>query len=229
MRNILSKSLLIPLVLLIVLPISTIHPVLAQMNEVKQLEIEENTSEPIDVYLSPGQGVTIDYRRTGQTIETVWLDNKRYVGISTDGSLLGLNEGASSVPGSALHLNLIENQANNSIERSDHSLLTVVTIDPKKQRRYFLYNVFPNYHLHQGESTKLIEYIMPIQTPNKFNTAKLIKNIDIMTRKGLITNLELIKRINKLIDLLNDGLDLSQAAREAKVSMKFINSVLAQD
>lgn len=223
MKKILLQLLWVPLVLLATVPVS------AQTNEIKQIQLEDDTAKPLTVYLAPGQGVTIDYRRIGQTIETLWLDNKRYVGISTDGSLLGSKDGAATDPASALHLNLIESQSNNSIEKSNRSLITVITVDSKKHRRYFLYNVFPNYNTSDGDSTKLIEYIMPVYSTTRFDVNKLARNIKLMISQGLIRDLKLIERTNKLIAFLNEGMSIDQAAQEAQLSMKFVNGVLAQE
>lgn len=202
-----------------------ISPVSAQTNEIKQIQLEDDTPKPLTIYLPPGQGITVDYRRVGQTIETVWIDNKRYVGISTDGNLLG----SGSEPGSALHMNLIESSANSSIEKSNRSLITVITVDREKQRRYFLYSVFPNPTSSDGDSTKLIEYIMPTQTTTKYDVTKLARNIKLMIDQGLIRDLNLIERTNKLIGLVSQGTSIEQAAKEAQVSMRFVNGVLAQN
>lgn len=219
MKKILLKLLGLPLILLAISPVS------AQTNEIKQIQLEEDTPKPLTIYLPPGQGITLDYRRVGQTIETVWLDNKRYVGISTDGNLLG----AGSDPASALHLNLIESSANNPIEKANRSLVTVITIDREKHRRYFLYSVFPNPTSSDGDSTKLIEYIMPAQTTTKYDVTKLARNIKLMIEQGLIRDLKLIERTNKLISLVGQGTSIEQAAREAQLSMRFVNGVLAQN
>jgi hypothetical protein len=223
MKKLLSQLLWVPLALLAISPVS------AQTNEIKQIQLEEDTPKPLTVYLAPGQGITIDYRRIGQTIETMWIDNKRYVGVSTDGNLLGSAGGSAADPASALHLNLIESPSNNSIEKSNRSLVTVVTVDPQKHRRYFLYSVYPNYTTSDGDSTKLIEYVMPVQSATKFDATRLAKNIKLMIGQGLIRDLKLIERTNKLISYLNEGMSLEQAAKEAQLSMRFVNGVLAQN
>jgi hypothetical protein len=218
MHKILLKLIGLPLVLLAILPVS------AQTNEIKQIQREEDTPKPLTVYLAPGQGITIDYRRVAETIETMWLDNKRYVGVSTDGNLVG----SGTDQASALHLNLIETPASNSIEKSNQSMITVITVDQHKHRRYYLYNIFPNYTTSEGDSTKLIEYIMPVQSATRYDTPKLARNIKMMIDQGLIRDVKLIERTNKLLSLLNEGMAIETAAIEAQLSMRFVNGVLSQ-
>ena len=219
MKKILLKLLGLPLILVAITPLSV------QAYEVRQIQLEEYTPRPVTLLLPPGQGITIDYRQVGQTIETIWVDNKRYIGVSTDGNILGNG----SDPASALHLNLIESSASSSIEKTDRSLITVITVDQQKRRRYFLYSVFPNTTVSNDDSTKLIEYIMPTQITIGYDATRLVRNIRIMTDKGLIRDPSLIGRINQLISLINQGKNIEEAAKEAQVSMRFINSILAQN
>jgi hypothetical protein len=231
----------ISLVLLsISLLLSTVLPASAQITEVKQIQVGKITSDPLELYLTPGQGITIDYRQLGQTIETMWLDNKRYVGVSTDGDLLhpsqsGKDSTSSTsnssatvpAPASALHLNLIDSQASTAIEKYDRSLITVITVDSQKNRHYYLYRIYPSYIDYNSNNISLIEYTMPTAIIPAQENKKLAKTIKLMISQGLIRDLELIGRTDKLLSLIESGISIEQAAKQAGLSPKFINGILA--
>jgi hypothetical protein len=207
--------------------LSISSPVSAQEAEIKQIAVGSQTPAPLSINLPPGQGITISFGRIDQNVETVWLDNKRFVGLDTDGCLVGLNPGCKENKASSLHLRLIESKPSSSIEGSNNSLLTVVTIDKRGTRHFYLYNIQPEYNFYGRDNTKLIEYIMPSTELIGHDPTKLISNIRNAINQGLIKDFQLISRTNKLIKLLRDGMTVSDAAREAELSPRFIDGLMA--
>ncbi len=221
MKKILQQLLGIPLILL------ATNPAIAQFAEIKQIPVGTETLEPLAIYLPPGQGITLNYGKVEQTVETLWLDNKRFVGVDSDGCLSGLNGSCPKNEATMLHLRLIEALPVNAIENSNNSLLTVVTVDRKGARRFYIYKIQPEYGYFSGNNIKLIEYIMPSNTTS-YDAKKIIANIKIAIDRGLIRDLKLIERTNKFVQLLQDGMDVEQAGREAQLSPRFIEGISAR-
>jgi hypothetical protein len=210
------------------LALSMSNPASAQEAEIKQIPVGIQTPAPLNINLPPGQGLTIWFGRIDQTVETVWLDNKRFVGLDTDGCLVGLNAGCKENKASSLHLRLIDSKPSSSIEGSNNSLLTVVTIDKQSVRHFYLYNIQPEYNFYGRDNTKLIEYIMPSTKLVEHDPNKLISNIRNAISQGLIKDFQLIGRTNKLIKLLKEGINVNDAAREAELSPRFIDGLMAE-
>jgi len=219
MKKFLLQLLGIPLVLVIA------NPSFAQFAAIKQIQTTTETRDPLTIYLTPGQGVTINYGKVEQTVETVWLDNKSFVGIDSDGCLSGINESCSKNEATALHLQLIAARPINMIENNNKSLLTVVTVDKQGVRHFFLYNIKPDYNLLAKDNTRLIEYMMASSNIARYDPNKLISNIKIAINRGLIRDAKLIDRVNKLTKLLQGGMAIEQAAKEAELSPRFIEGI----
>jgi hypothetical protein len=202
-------------------------PVFAQLSEIKQIQIPAETSDPLTIYLPAGQGVTLAFDKTEETIETIWLDNKRFVGIDSNGCLNGLNGSCAKNEATALHLNLIETRTLNPISKIDRSVLTVVTVNKQGRRHYFIYNIYPTYSSYSNDNTKLIEYVMASAT-TKYDVDKLVRNIKKAIDTGLIRDPEFVNRSRKLIALLNENKPVEEAAQKAGLSPRFIQSMLAK-
>ncbi len=91
-----------------------------------------NQIQPITVPLAPGNGVTLSFLPSNQTIAKVWLDNPSFAVIDSNGCLSGLpsvgnctGEGAK-----VLHLRRINDLTIPGLPKTSSTLLTVITESP---------------------------------------------------------------------------------------------------
>jgi hypothetical protein len=190
-----------------------------------------------EIRLYPNKGVSIAYFQIGQVIETVWLDNKSRVLLSSDGCLSGLNQKCAKNSATVLHLSRLASSP--FPVTSNHSSLTVVTIDSNGQRYTYRYNL----EIIDKRSTKdtltLLEYVAP--PPPPIRAVKRITRTAIVApiilgkklriaaeraqQNGLLFDSKLIARTDRFIQLIEQGFPPTDAARQAGVSAAYVNAL----
>lgn len=202
------------------------HPCIAQTVQIQQYQVTKDNPAPISIYLTPGQGITLNYDKAKQKVETIWIDNKRFVGLDSDGCLVGLNANCKQNEATALHLKLIESAPSNEIEKVDRSMMTVITVDETGNRHHYIYRIYPERMGGEHESLALIEYVMPSALNSKYSSRQLIDRIEKAKARGFIRSPQLVERVDKLVDLLRRGGNVEQAAGQAGISIEFIEGLL---
>jgi hypothetical protein len=210
---------------------SPIMVVSAEPIQIKKFLVVEGTPNPLEFYLYPGQGVTLDYGKAGQTVETIFLDNRRFVALDTDGCLNGLNGGSCAKnEATMLHLRLIDSLPGSGVvDRINKSLLTVVTTDSSDVRRTYLYRIRPSLNTSDGDGTELIEYVnQRTASTDRYTAENILAQLKKGTVEGWLVDPSLIGRVRSFADYLRQGLPVEVAADKAKISMKFVNGLVAR-
>jgi hypothetical protein len=220
MKKLLQSLFCLPLLLIAA-------PAWSQLTEIKQVSTTTATQLPMTVYLYRGQGLTISFARANQTVETVWLDNPRFVGLDSDGCLQGLQPTCTKNEASALHLKLIDSVPVAKVNQINKSLMTVVTLDAQGQRHNYLYRLQASLQGADSDGTALIEYVPSISaTPTPISAPAITQGMQLAQREGRLKDPQLMSRTITLLNLLNSGVPLENAAKEAGVSMTYIRSLV---
>jgi hypothetical protein len=102
-------------------------------------------TKPLTINLHPGQGTNISFDEIGQTIETIFLDNKSFVSLTLNGCLGGeaQNCGGTAAP-TLVHLSMIDDIELPGVIRTNKkaaqkSLLTITTADNRGQRFVYIF------------------------------------------------------------------------------------------
>jgi hypothetical protein len=219
------------------------RPTMAQESQDNQdtdtRTIQTNSLSPPTetILLYPNRGVSIAYYNAGQTVETVWLDNKSRVLLSTDGCLKGLNPQCPKNSATVLHLTRLNSPLfRNS---SNSSLMTVVALDGQGNRYTYRYTVKAVGGRPAGEESAatLINYSSPLavtkpQAGRRLTSAppnvlglRLRSAAARAEREGLLVNPDLKKRTNEFIQLVERGVNPTEAARQAGISREFANAL----
>jgi hypothetical protein len=220
------KRIICSIVASIPLLFSQSHPCIAQTAQIQQYQVTKGTSIPISIYLTAGQGITLNYDKAKQKVETIWIDNKRFVGIDSDGCIVGLNPSCKRNEATALHLRLIESTANNEADKVERSMITVITVDQKGERYYYIYRIYPERTYSNQESLALIEYIMPSAFNSKYSSKQVMDRIERAKNEGIIRNPQLVERVDKLVGLLKKGINVENSSQDAGISIEFIEGLL---
>lgn len=190
--------------------------------------------EPIEIYR--GSGVTINYANASQTIESAWLDNESAIGITANGCLAGANAVSCSKKDKATVLHVKQLYGSVYRGRGKKSLLTVETLDSSKRLRIYRYSLKPLPGSAPDDALTLLEYSaapsVPIPSPAEGNLpppqaigARLRAGLARAQANNLISDPNLLARIQKLIELVESGVPPAEAARQAGVSPALVNSL----
>jgi hypothetical protein len=108
-----------------------------------------NYENPLRIELHKGLGTNISFDMVGETIETMFLDNKSFVSLHTNGciaDLSGRNPCPTNSSSTLVHLSVIDNinlagVINTNREAGNISMLTLVTTDSRKRKRNYVVNI----------------------------------------------------------------------------------------
>jgi hypothetical protein len=211
---------------LLFLPIlGSTTPAFCQSIQVKQVRVSESTQLPLSIYLYPSQGVTLSYSRANQTVETVWLNNRRFIGLDSDGCLQGIQPSCTKNEATTLHLTLIDSVKGRKVDRPNRSLMTVVTVDPQGKRYHYLYHLQPSLSAAEGDGTALIEYVTGNSIPSAISATQIARGMEMARLSGRLRDAQLVNRTTQLLELLNRGVPLASAAKQAGVSMDYLRAL----
>ena len=184
------------------------------------------------VSLYRGQGVTLNFRPTGEIIQRAWLDDSSQTTLDFDDASCARNstEGCAA---SVIHLRRINPIDFPGLPATDTTSLTVLT----DSGLYSFRLTFPN----SGRPSYSVLNIQPERSPNQENilTAKTPAAVSRMTQseglaaieQGLTVALErgliaeddaLWQRMQTFLSLVRDGLSAQAAAQQAGVSRDLI-------
>jgi hypothetical protein len=102
----------------------------------------------VKLELHPGLGTNISFDDVSETIETIFLDNKSFISLTTNGCLSAAADKVcppNSAP-SLIHLSPIDSLNLPGVVKTNKSaggksLLTVITRDPRKKRHTYVFNL----------------------------------------------------------------------------------------
>lgn len=206
-------------------------------SETKSILSSSQSPPTEEIRLYPNMGVSITYFQSGQTIETVWLDNKSRILLSSDGCLAGLNPKCTKSSATILHLSRLASSL--FAHKSNHSAMTVVTIDSQGKRYTYRYDLQVVDRPVMGDALTLVEYVSPPPIPVQpvkriartaiVSPSTLAKKLRAASERaqqdGKLFDSKLIARTDRLIELIQQGFPPAVAAREAGVSPAYVNAL----
>jgi hypothetical protein len=180
--------------------------------------------QAVRLELAPGNGVTISFRRLGETIERVWVDNQTFFTLNSDRCLVGLeeeNQECTSSGATLLHLRRIERLDIPGLLPNTTAQLTVITAQSDLP---YLFKIVPN-----GEPEALVyEVVPPRSAPDWSHLAALRLGVELARELDLLPESSpLWGRLAALERLLQQGFELRYAAAEAGVSLELVERLVA--
>ncbi|BAB78295.1 hypothetical protein ACN23B_28020 (plasmid) [Anabaena sp. FACHB-709] len=225
----------IPLAIAVaVVPLSTIAaPV---VRTIRQSQASGTTAKLQTINVWNGHGVAISFYETGETIKKVWLDDPSQILIDTDGCLEGLDQNCPNPGAGLIHLRRIKRVNIPGLPQTSTTLLTVVTQSSSGERKTYSFrlatsNGTPKYSQVVITSAAPTVAQKP-QLSSLIETQKIINQI----RRGMAIAIknrqmnyqdELHKRLQKFIGHLQQGDDISTAAKAASVSQELVNKLIS--
>jgi hypothetical protein len=117
--------------------------------------------KPMTINLHPGQGTNISFDEVGQTIETIFLDNKSFVALTMNGCLGADCNG--TAPPTLVHLSMIDDIELAGVSRTNKkaaqkSLLTITTTDTRGQKFVYIF-ALRLLSKTRGQNVALIQFV----------------------------------------------------------------------
>jgi hypothetical protein len=197
-------------------------PALAQTS----LAIQENNQTTVTLYR--GQGVTLNFRPTGEIVYRAWLDDPSQTTLDFDDTNCSAPE-AESCAASVIHLRRIDPLSFPGLPMASDTSLTVLTNSGLYSFRLTFPNSgSPSYSVLniQPESENIAEAepsptISPM-TPS-VGLAEIEQGLNVALEQGLIaTEDSLWQRTQTFLSLMREGLSSQAAARQAGISQDLI-------
>ncbi|MCC5618212.1 hypothetical protein LC605_24630 [Nostoc sp. CHAB 5836] len=206
---------------------------------IKQSQVsgESATLQTINVW--NGHGVSIYFYEVGETIKRVWLDDPSQILVDTDGCLEGIETNCQNSSAGLIHLRRIEKVKIPGLPQAPNTLLTIITQTSNGERKVYSFRVAtnngsPKYSqviikndVAVEENQVFIPQLQPLV--NTFKTTRNIKDgIAVAIRNRWINpHDQLHQRLQKLINYVQQGDELSTAAQKASVSMELVNKLIS--
>ena len=183
------------------------------------------------VHVWPGHGVSISFFETGETIKRVWLDDPSRVLIDVDGCLEGLANNQCKNPGAGLiHLRQIEPLRIRGIPTATNGAhLTVVTETQGGEKKTYNFWVVMGKGLPTYASVQITPDLTKpeVAPPDAIAIAAINKGIQVATQSKWITRTNpLWGKLQKLVQQLEAGKNLTTAAQSARVSQRLVERLL---
>ncbi|NBD15508.1 MAG: hypothetical protein GVY04_04985 [Cyanobacteria bacterium] len=223
-----------------------LSPKLVWGRTVYQEEISSQSNRMTEIKVWSGYGLNINFIPTGEVIKKVWLDDPSRITLTSDGQLCkqGTGQQCTNQGATVIHLKQI-----NEIEfpnipqsRTGATLLTVIT-QGESGRNLYQFKVKPAF----GEpeyATVDVKPLPPMESPldsttpaptpisNSFKDSNALANglysgLQVATRAGAIKpESQQWKKVNYLISLLRDGMNLEKATTRSKIPMSLFHQLL---
>jgi hypothetical protein len=190
------------------------------------LTTQENNQTAVSLYR--GQGVTLNFRPTGETIQRAWLDDPSQTTLDFDDTNCATSD-AEACAASVIHLRRINPLDFPGLPTATATSLTVLTNSGLYSFRLtFPDSGSPSYSVLniQPESTNVSEAeppstIAPMAQPEGLTAIE--QGLNTALEKGLIaTDDSLWQRTQTFLSLMREGFSSQAAARQAGVSQDLI-------
>jgi hypothetical protein len=204
----------------------------------------------LEIPLHPGVGSNINFEGVGEEIQFISLENKSFVGLSTDGCPSGNN---CQTLGSLVHISPIDKLdlpgVINVNNKAKQSLLTVVTKDGKGRKKTYVFNL--RRAKSSDKAIALIELTPPPPTPAPVTpdvsvypqlfdrmsedrknrqelVARLFKGLQIANRQGELNGYSTVQfqAIKSMILAVRDGRELPEAAAKYAVDLNLVSRLI---
>ncbi|MEO0806043.1 MAG: hypothetical protein AAFY33_07035 [Cyanobacteria bacterium J06643_4] len=179
------------------------------------------------VALHRGQGVTLNFRPTGETIQRAWLDDPSQTTLDFDDANCAATDAAASCAASVIHLRRINPIDFPGLPSTGVTSLTVLTDNNLYSFRLtFPENGSPSYAILNIEPEREISPNTPSIIPQLTRTegiAVIEQGLEVARSRGLIdVNDPLWQRTQTFLSLMREGTPDDAAANRAGVSQSLI-------
>jgi hypothetical protein len=132
------------------------------------VRVNSPLNEVMDINIYAGIGTNINFENLGETIETMFLENKSWVGLTTNGSMDNQDRTVTNTA-SLIHLSPIDPLSIPGViqtnKKTIQSGLTVITKDKAGKRKTYIFNL--RYARNSDAAVALVDFIA---TPIEVNT-----------------------------------------------------------
>jgi hypothetical protein len=203
------------------------------------VRVDSPLSYVMNINIHPGVGTNINFESLGETIETMFLDNKSFIGLTTNGCMTDRCPNSNA---SLVHLSLIDKLDIPGVIRVNkqtaQSGLTIVTKDKFGRRKTYIFNL--RYAKKSDPAVALVDFI-----PQLYN-APDFKRIDanIQQRKEVVVKLKSglsiaiargdfrsysgsqVDAINKMLNAIYDGRPLMESAHKYAIDTELVTKLI---
>lgn len=183
--------------------------------------------EPTIIALHRGQGVTLNFRPTGETIQRAWLDNPSQTTLDFDDASCATTAASQSCAASVIHLRRINPIDFPGLPNTSTTSLTVLT----NSNLYSFRLTFPD----SGSPSYSVLNVGPVQDAEQSPPSVLPRGnglegieaveqgLEIALSQALITTEDpLWQRAKNFLTLIREGYSVQTAAAEAGISQALI-------
>ena len=177
----------------------------------------------IEIY--PGHGTTINFRSTGETIHKVWLDDPSQVTLDFDDANC-LEGGEDQVPCAAkvIHLRRIQRLSFPNLPATNATTLTVVT----DRNLYTFRLTYPNIGNPKSsvldiQSTSFRPDTAKLPANGQSGAQRIEQGLQVARSRHLIQPSDALwNRLQSLLNLINTGTPVAQAAQQVGISQALL-------
>jgi hypothetical protein len=244
--------------LAIALSIGTVSPIFAlpvkvtnQVRERKPIivRIQSPLNEVMDLNIYAGIGTNINFENLGETIETMFLENKSWVGLTTNGSMNAQDQTVANTA-SLIHLSPIDPLSIPGViqtnKKAVQSGLTVITKDKSGKRKTYIFNL--QYARKSDTAVALVDFISAPQAPanpivsasmmkeeiesskqeRRILVAKLSNGLGVAINNGHLNDYsqKQINAIRQMIGSVYQGIPLMEAADRYAVDTAMVSKII---
>jgi hypothetical protein len=214
------------------------------------VHVQSPLQDVMDINICPGVGTNINFENIGETIETMFLENKSWVGLTTNGSMTATQDQTVSNTATLIHLSPIDPLSIPGVIQTNkqtvQSGLTVITKDKAGKRKTYLFNL--RYVKKSNLAVALVDFVPPpkayinpianaammrgeIDASNqerRILVAKLAGGLAEAIRRGELRDYspKQIDAIRQTIGLVYQGIPLMDAARQYSVDTTLISKLI---
>jgi len=180
----------------------------------------------------PGHGVSISFYETGEVIQRVWLDDPSRILMDVDGCLQGLSDRSNCKDSGAglIHLRQINPVSIRGIPIATNGAhLTVITQSPAGTRQVYNFRVLTSKGTPRYSTISITPDVTRKEAPpaDSIIVATITKGLQVAAEKRWITpSNPLWQKLQQLIQELQSGKNLTNAAESLKVSPQLIERLL---
>jgi ribosomal protein L21 len=248
--------------LVIALSVSTISPTFARpvkvtnevTNQVRErkpiiVRVQSPLNEVMDLNIYAGIGTNINFENLGETIETMFLENKSWVGLTTNGSMNAQDQTVTNTA-SLIHLSPIDPLSIPGViqtnKKAVQSGLTVITKDKSGKRKTYIFNL--QYARKSDTAVALVDFISAPQAPanpivsasmmkeeiesskqeRRILVAKLSNGLGVAINNGHLNDYsqKQINAIRQMIGSVYQGVPLMDAANQYAVDTAMVSKII---
>lgn len=185
------------------------------------------TTPQTTVALYRGQGVTLNFRPTGETVQRAWLDDPSRTTLDFDDANCSASDAANSCAASVIHLRRINRLDFPGLPTAEITGLTVLT----NQNLYSFRLTFPEtgsprYTVLNIEPDQEVDNSPTLQQPQLTQAegiAAIEQGLEVARFKDLITEDDpLWHRTQDFLSLVREGASVQLASRQSGISQELI-------